>query len=198
MGQFIRYMLEALLTNWTLARFPKWAKCITTCMRKTLVPHMCLAKKNNYWPWLKWGVLYHQKSIVEMSSRDGFFKVLCEQNMCLRPIRTGTVPRRKCQMDHVCHKNKCCQSNSPKQYKNTDLFTQKEYSWPHWSHSNSSLLFFLLLWNQCYQDCCFWVKNQCYYITFLSNFGNIYFCDKHDPFDVCDAARYCVQKNRLE
>ena len=104
--------------------------------------------------------------------------------------KRNTVPHRKRQTDHVCHKNKCCQSNSPKQYKNTDLFTQKEYSWPHWSHSNSSLLFFLLLWNQCYQDCCFWVKNQCYYITFLSNFGNIYFCDKHDPFDVCDAARY--------
>ena len=108
--------------------------------------------------------------------------------------RTGntfsTVPHRKCQMYHFCHKNKCCQSNSPKQYKNTDLFTQKEYSWPHWSHSNSSLLFFLLLWNQCYQDCYFWVKNQCYYIAFLSNFGNIYFCDKHDPFDVCDAAWY--------
>ena len=100
------------------------------------------------------------------------------------------MPHRKRQTDHVCHKNKCCQSNSPKQYKNTDLFTQKEYSWPHWSHSNSSLLFFLLLWNQCYQDCYFWVKNQCYYIAFLSNFGNIYFCDKHDPFDVCDAARY--------
>ena len=45
-------------------------------------------------------------------------------------------------MGYVCHTNKCCQSNSPKQYKNTDLFTQKEYSWPHWSHSNSSLLFF--------------------------------------------------------
>ena len=74
----------------------------------------------------------------------------------------------KRQMGYVCHTNKCCQSNSPKQYKNTDLFTQKEYSWPHWSHSNSSLLFFLLLWNQCYQDCYFWVKNQCYYITFLS------------------------------
>ena len=100
----------------------------------------------------------------------------------------NTVPHRKRQTDHVCHKNKCCQSNSPKQYKNTDLFTQKEYSWPHWSHSNSSLLFFLLLWNQCYQDCYFWVKNQCYYIAFVNNFGNIYFCNKHDPFVVCDAA----------
>ena len=31
------------------------------------------------------------------------------------------MPRRKCQMDHVCHKNKCCQSTSPKQYKNNDF-----------------------------------------------------------------------------
>ena len=45
MGLFIRYLLEAPLTNSALARFPKWAKSITTCMRKTLVPHMCLAKK---------------------------------------------------------------------------------------------------------------------------------------------------------
>ena len=55
MGLFIRYLLEALLTNSTLARFPKWAKSITTCMRKTLVPHMCFEKKIN-WPCLKWGV----------------------------------------------------------------------------------------------------------------------------------------------
>ena len=101
-------------------------------------------------------------------------------------------------MGYVCHTNKCCQSNSPKQYKNTDLFTQKEYSWPHWSHSNSSLLFFLLLWNQCYQDCYFWVKNQCYYIAFVSNFGNIYFCDKHDLFDVCNAARQHIQSSYFE
>ena len=33
----------------------------------------------------------------------------------------GTVPHRKRQMDHVCHKNKCCQSYSKKQYNNTDF-----------------------------------------------------------------------------
>ena len=36
-------------------------------------------------------------------------------------INYHTVPHRKCQMDHVCHKNICCQSKSPKQYKNTDF-----------------------------------------------------------------------------
>ena len=47
----------------------------------------------------------------------------------------------------------------------------------------------MLLWNQCCQDYSFWVKNQCSYIALVSYFGNIYFCDKHDPFDIYDAAR---------
>ena len=45
--------------------------------------------------------------------------------LCLLIMNQNTVPHRKRQMDYVCHKNKCCQSYSQKQYNNTDFSPKK-------------------------------------------------------------------------
>ena len=101
-----------------------------------------------------------------------------------------TVPHRKCQMDHVCHKNKCCQSNLPKQYKNTDFLLKNNYLGNTGSVATAPSFFSCCYGTSVAKIIIFGWKISVLILLFVSYFGNIYFFDKHDPFDICDAARY--------